>query len=169
MSFTRAIEVVKNLPSDGGVIVGGDYNTTADDPDFSPFSSLLSYTGPPNPDPCVVAPFGKSIDHIFFRGPYQVQSVSRLCTDPHPSDHPSVVAEFEDTRPEPPQIKVAVPDVREMMKDAAVNEIHTAGLEPQYTGSTAPGAWVWNQSPHAGAIVDSGSTVTLQLRTGPIP
>jgi hypothetical protein len=62
-----------------------------------------------------------------------------------------------------------VPDVRELSASVAANRILGAGLKPVFTGSTGPGAWVWHQSPGAGAVVPSGSTVTLQLRTGPIP
>ncbi|HKF88635.1 MAG TPA: M64 family metallopeptidase [Propionibacteriaceae bacterium] len=62
-----------------------------------------------------------------------------------------------------------VPDVRELGASVAANRILGAGLKPIFTGSTGPGAWVWHQSPRGGAVVASGSTVTLQLRTGPRP
>jgi tyrosinase len=64
---------------------------------------------------------------------------------------------------------VAVPDVREMLQAKAAQAIRDAGLNPRFTGSTGPGAWVRSQSPRAGSPVPLGSTVTLQLRTGPIP
>ena len=63
-----------------------------------------------------------------------------------------------------------VPDVREMTEAKAGDALRAADLEPKSTGATGlVGAWVGSQSPKAGTIVDRGSTVTLQLRTGPIP
>jgi hypothetical protein len=63
-----------------------------------------------------------------------------------------------------------VPHVREMLRDPATLAIRAVGLEVRWTGATsAPGAWVYQQSPRGGRVVNVGSIVTLQLRTGPIP
>jgi PASTA domain len=62
-----------------------------------------------------------------------------------------------------------VPDVREMEQADAASAIRAADLVPSFTGATGPDAWVWSQSPRAGAVVDRGSTVICQLRTGPVP
>jgi hypothetical protein len=62
-----------------------------------------------------------------------------------------------------------VPFVRETVQAQAAQAVRDVCLVPVFTGSTGPGAWVWRQSPSAGSKVPRGSTVTLQLRTGPIP
>jgi hypothetical protein len=64
---------------------------------------------------------------------------------------------------------VAVPAVQELPEAAAATRIRTAGLRPEFTGMQGPQAWVWRQSPPPGIGVPTGSVVTLQLRTGPIP
>jgi endonuclease/exonuclease/phosphatase family metal-dependent hydrolase len=111
-SRTKAIEVVNAIPAGTPLIVAGDFNSTADDPDFQSFSSLLTDAASsiPEPNPCFnVRGFGRRIDFIFFRGPYQVKSVVLLCTEPHPSDHPSLVAELEfPTSPSIPTLAVSV-------------------------------------------------------------
>jgi IgA Peptidase M64/PASTA domain len=61
-----------------------------------------------------------------------------------------------------------VPDVRELRSTVAVPMIVEAGLTPRTIGG-GPGAWVYQQRPRADTVVPTGSTVTLQLRTGPIP
>lgn len=58
-----------------------------------------------------------------------------------------------------------VPDVTELSARIAAEEIRAANLTPKYTGDTGPNAWVWKQFPEGGTIVESGSTVTLQLST----
>jgi hypothetical protein len=62
-----------------------------------------------------------------------------------------------------------VPHVRELRVAPAVKLVRGAGLVPKLVGSQGPDSWIWRQSPRADAIVPSGSTVTLQLRSGPIP
>jgi hypothetical protein len=62
-----------------------------------------------------------------------------------------------------------VPDVRELRQALAASQVRAARLVPRFTGMNGPQAWVWQQSPRADAIVAPQSTVTLQLRTGPIP
>lgn len=64
---------------------------------------------------------------------------------------------------------VAVPLVQELREATAVARIRAAGLQPRSTGTSGPQAWVWRQSPQAGTRVPPGSTVTLQLRVGPMP
>jgi hypothetical protein len=62
-----------------------------------------------------------------------------------------------------------VPHVLELSSTVAASRVRAARLVPAFTGAGGPGAWVWRQSPNAGTIVDPGSTVSMQLRTGPIP
>jgi hypothetical protein len=66
-------------------------------------------------------------------------------------------------------IGTTVPHVREMLSAHAAAEVRAAGLQPRFTGTTGSGAWVFSQSPLGGTRVRRGSTVTMQLRTGPIP
>jgi hypothetical protein len=67
--------------------------------------------------------------------------------------------------------KVEVPDVLGMYQAPAEQAIHVLGLVPAHpiTDPTGPQAWVWSQSPSPGTLVNSGSTVTLRLKTGPKP
>lgn len=65
--------------------------------------------------------------------------------------------------------RTTVPNVRELPRDTAIAMVRAARLTPRTTGADGPGAWVFSQSPAAETVVDEGSTVTLQLRTGPIP
>jgi hypothetical protein len=84
----------------------------------------------------------------------------------------SVTGGFEievDTGEVPVPSEVAVPDVRELGVLAADPIIRAAGLKPKYTGQSGPGEWVWKQSPSAGTLVQPGSTVTMERRTGPRP
>lgn len=62
-----------------------------------------------------------------------------------------------------------VPHVTERKVAAATKAIQAAGLKSKLTGDSGSQAWVWKQYPVGGTKVPSGSTVTLQLRTGPIP
>jgi hypothetical protein len=66
-------------------------------------------------------------------------------------------------------IGATVPYVRELRRASAAAIILAAGLQPQFTGSSGSQAWVSRQSPRGGIRVRRGSTVTLQLKTGPIP
>jgi Tol biopolymer transport system component len=70
--------------------------------------------------------------------------------------------------PPPPPVRVTVPDVHELLKADADAAVRAAGLAPAHTGSTSSSAWVYRQTPAAGASVNPGSTVTLEMRTGPI-
>jgi hypothetical protein len=66
-------------------------------------------------------------------------------------------------------LPTTVPHVRELRVAQAVKLVRGAGLVPKLVGPQQHGSWVWQQSPKAGAIVASGSTVTMRLRSGPIP
>ena len=64
--------------------------------------------------------------------------------------------------------RVSVPLVLEFSSSHAGQVVSAADLVPKFTGDPqGPNAWVWRQSPNPGTEVDSGSTVTMQLRTGP--
>ena len=65
--------------------------------------------------------------------------------------------------------EVTVPDVVEWPRAAAVQEITTAGLVAHLSGPTSANAWVHDQSPASGTLVNYGSVVTLHMRTGRIP
>jgi hypothetical protein len=66
-------------------------------------------------------------------------------------------------------LPTSVPHVRELRVAPAEKLVRGAGLVPKLVGMQRPDSWIWRQSPRADAIVASGSTVTLQLRSGPIP
>ncbi len=72
-------------------------------------------------------------------------------------------------QPEPQPPTTTVPDVREMRATAAGHAVQAAHLVPAFTGQQGPNAWVFSQSPAADATVAQGSTVHMQLHTGPIP
>src|SRR5262245_54453020 len=65
--------------------------------------------------------------------------------------------------------KTTVPDVVEMSAAIAANEVHAAGLVPEFTGPHQANSWVWRQKPPPGDVVNRGSTVTMALRSGPLP
>lgn len=62
-----------------------------------------------------------------------------------------------------------VPFVQERPPASAAAAVRAAGLVPKFSGTQGPNSWVWLQSPRGGARVEIGSTVSLQLRNGPIP
>ena len=62
-----------------------------------------------------------------------------------------------------------VPDVVEMSPAFASNLVRAAELLPKFTGIEGPNSWVFKQSPTAGQVVHKGSTVTMALRSGPLP
>ena len=66
-------------------------------------------------------------------------------------------------------LPTTVPHVRELRVAPAVKLVQGAGLVPKLVGTQRPDSWISTQSPRANAIVPSGSTVTMQLRSGPIP
>jgi len=64
---------------------------------------------------------------------------------------------------------IAVPEVEGQRATTAVDRILSVGLTVRTTGDQSrPDRWVWRQSPDGGVRVTPGSTVTLQLRSGPI-
>ena len=65
--------------------------------------------------------------------------------------------------------RATVPDVFEMSGANAAKAVHAAGLVAKFTGANQANAWVASQSPTAGQVVALGSTVTMLLRTGPMP
>jgi hypothetical protein len=65
--------------------------------------------------------------------------------------------------------RVIVPDAFEMRRATADKLIRDAGLVPKFTGASQANAWVSHQSPAAGTSAKKSSTVTITLRTGPLP
>lgn len=78
---------------------------------------------------------------------------------------------FPAPEPEPePEPESTVPFVRELPQAVAAKRVRDVGLVPKFTGPTSPGTpWVFSQSPVPGTKVSAGSTVSMGLRTGPIP
>jgi hypothetical protein len=70
---------------------------------------------------------------------------------------------------QPKQPLVTVPDVVGLPAAVAEAQVRSAQLRPVLAGVLGHGAWVWHLRPIAGTDVTAGSTVTLTLRTGPIP
>ena len=69
--------------------------------------------------------------------------------------------------PEPIQY-TKVPYVRELRADVAGDRVRAANLVPRFTGAVSdPYAWVYRVTPAEGTSVAVGSTVTLELRSGP--
>ena len=64
---------------------------------------------------------------------------------------------------------VVVPDLFELGANQAAHALQSMGLVAHFTGPNHTGSWVSSQSPQAGHLVARGSTVTMVLRTGPIP
>ena len=65
--------------------------------------------------------------------------------------------------------RATVPDLFEMSGANAAKAVHAAGLVAKFAGANSGTAWVASQSPVAGSVVALGSTVTMVLRTGPMP
>ncbi|MEO8628795.1 MAG: PASTA domain-containing protein [Betaproteobacteria bacterium] len=71
--------------------------------------------------------------------------------------------------PEPTAQRV-VPSVRFTPRAVADQQVRNADLVPKFGGSAGTGtAWVFSQSPAAGAKVAPGATITMRLQTGPVP
>jgi hypothetical protein len=71
------------------------------------------------------------------------------------------------TAPDP---RSMVPDLFEERPAAAAKLVRDAGLVPKFTGANPTNAaYVASQSPVAGQLVNKGSTVSMLLRTGPLP
>lgn len=65
--------------------------------------------------------------------------------------------------------KRSVPHVKFLGRTMATKRIRDADLKPKFTGATTGDSWVFSQSPAPGAIVNVGTTVTMLLRSGPVP
>jgi hypothetical protein len=66
-----------------------------------------------------------------------------------------------------PAPRTVVPNVRELDRDTADEQVRDAGLVPAHIPSNAAAdSWVSHQIPAAGQNVDVGSVVTLQLQAG---
>lgn len=70
---------------------------------------------------------------------------------------------------DPTNPQAIVPDVIQMSPTQAQKVVRNAGLVAKFTGTNVGHAWVFSQSPAAGHVVNQGSTVTMLLRTGPLP
>jgi len=71
------------------------------------------------------------------------------------------------TAPDP---RSMVPDLFEERPAAAAKLVRDAGLVPKFMGANPTNAaYVASQSPVAGQLVNKGSTVSMLLRTGPLP
>jgi PASTA domain len=81
----------------------------------------------------------------------------------------ALVGGFRVTIRNPTPPSVVVPDVFELRPAFAKKEIEDAGLVARFTGPNQQNAWVSHQSPLAGHVVARGTTVTMVLRTGPVP
>ena len=64
---------------------------------------------------------------------------------------------------------VRVPNVFELTPAQAASQITGAQLVPKFSGLQHPGSWVGSQSPTAGEQVLPHTTVTMVLKTGPVP
>jgi hypothetical protein len=104
--------------------------------------------------------------HYYHCGAYRPQFDCRMRRLNHPF---CAVCSQQIRRVLLPFTPVTVPSVTEMRQAAAHRRVVAAGLVPRFTGPTGPSAWVWRQSPAGGRVVRYGSTVSMQLRTGPIP
>lgn len=62
-----------------------------------------------------------------------------------------------------------VPHVRLLPAWLANKEVRDADLKPAFTGANHTNSWVASQSPAAGRRASVGDTVTMLLRSGPIP
>jgi len=69
----------------------------------------------------------------------------------------------------PTPVQVIVPDVIQIFAKSASQQVIATGLVPKFTGPNTAKSWVFSQSPVGGHAVDKGSTVTMVLRTGPLP
>jgi hypothetical protein len=62
-----------------------------------------------------------------------------------------------------------VPHVRFLPAGVASQTVRARDLRPQFTGANSANSWVFTQSPAPGRRVTVDDTVTMRLRTGPIP
>jgi hypothetical protein len=88
--------LIKSLPPDDGVIVGGDFGCHVGDAHFDDFAARAELRNPAleKPDKSACEPQHAPVDHILFRGNYVVHQYARRCNQPNPSGHPWVVVEL---------------------------------------------------------------------------
>lgn len=79
---------------------------------------------------------------------------------------PNGTPAWETNTPQVPPETTVVPDVIGLDRMAASNAVSEAGLVPTLSGHTSIRAWVYEQSPTGGTVVDRGSDVDLSLRGG---
>lgn len=60
-----------------------------------------------------------------------------------------------------------VPNVINLVATQAQSKVQAAGLVPIFSGPNQFGSFVFSQSPAAGQVVDTGSTVAMVLHNGP--
>jgi len=159
----QAIELVRSIPPQVAVIFGGDFNASWEKPWSTQFRETSGLTDVlvESPDTGEWNDPADRVDYIYYRGPYRVFGTTMRWGWPGASDHKYVSTVL--MRTDLPS-DVRVPDVGRMSQEQAAQAISTAGLQPAFTGATGqPGAWVSSQSPTAGSLVSSGSTVTLHL------
>ena len=100
----QSIDLVQSLGTGANILFGGDFNANlANDWQFRRFCQISGLTHTfqalPDPTPCIEDGNGQLVvDHIFFRGPYQVLQLEVRCpwaaTAQQVSDHPWVFAEL---------------------------------------------------------------------------
>jgi hypothetical protein len=66
----------------------------------------------------------------------------------------------------PPKGTTVVPDLFEFSETTATRALRAAGLVPFFANT---GSWVESQEPVAGSVVAPGTTVKMNLRSGPMP
>ena len=92
----QSIDLIKSLDPNAPVIFGGDFNTNPDTPQMKNFelNSGLKHACLERIDPEICG--GHGIDHIFYRGPYQVADLRQRCQWPEKelSDHPWIYVEL---------------------------------------------------------------------------
>jgi len=122
----------------------------------------------PQPNPLPAATVGAYEGaHYYHCGAYRPQFDCRMRALGHPF---CAVCQRQIRKVLTPFLPAKVPDVRELLHGVAGQLVIAAGLVPKFVGSTSnPQAWVFTQSPAAGSDVRRGSTVTMNLKVGPIP
>ena len=66
-------------------------------------------------------------------------------------------------------LRVFVPDVRFVRREAARARISAARLVPAFTGAVVPQSWVFSQAPRGGVPLLGASTVRMPPRPGSVP
>ena len=94
---THSAGLVQGVDPKIPVIFGGDFNSTVQKSQLTTFTDetrlINAVVERPDPEDCP-EPNYDPIDHIFYRGPYQVAQTKVRCDDPVPSDHAWVLVEL---------------------------------------------------------------------------